>query len=77
MSKEHVRPLAAAYMHGEMAKQSLVTGARLGLFVGCLLGVDVVALEYPALSGPIAPAIGAATAALLVTARRGATVMVR
>jgi hypothetical protein len=64
-------------MHAEMVRQSLTSGARLGVFVGCLLCVDVVALEYSSLSGPIAPCIGGAVGALLFTARRGATVIVR
>lgn len=72
----HAR-VVSGYMQGEMARQSLSTGGKLGLFVGCLLGVDVIGLEHPKVSGPVAPAIGAAVAALIVTARKGTTAIVR
>ena len=70
---DRVRPLVRSFMQAEMARGGLVQGARLGAFVACFLGADVVALEYDRISGPVAPAIGGAVAAGLLSVRRGAT----
>jgi hypothetical protein len=72
---ERVRPFVRSFMQAEMARGGLVQGGRLGAFVACFLGADVVALQYHQIAGPAAPAIGGALAAGVVTARRGAVAL--
>ncbi len=71
---QYQKSLVRSYMHAEMAKTSLSQGGRLGLFVALLMGVDVLALEYKSIAGPMAPAIGGGLAAAVLTARKGPTV---
>ncbi len=59
-----------------MARGSLKHGFRMGTFVGLFLGVDVLALQYPMLSGPIAPTTGGFVAALAMSWRKGLTASV-
>jgi hypothetical protein len=66
------REMIHRYTVGEMAYGSLRNGRRVGSFVGLLLGVDVVALQYPVLQGPIAPTIGGCLAGALMSWRAGA-----
>ena len=73
IAQPHRRSFISTLMYGEMSKTALSTGGKLGLFVGCLLGVDIIGLEYSAVSGPVAPALGGFTAGLIMTVRKGVT----
>jgi hypothetical protein len=76
IAQPHRRSMISTLMYGEMARTALATGGKLGLFVGCLLGVDIVGLEHEAIAGPGAPAIGGFVAGLLIAARKGPTAAV-
>ena len=73
-------PVARLALVRRFGYQYLVQGAfrtagRMGVFVGCLLTPDVIALQYPSqlllCFEPARPALGAAVAAALLSASRG------
>lgn len=74
--ERHAKQMTQSVMYRTAAQVSLRHGGSMFIFVGCMLGMDVLALQYKFLEGPLAPGLGAALGALLLTARRGTTACV-